>query len=77
MSRIYGVQTPVALPFRSRTHIPGSTFNLGLTTVVYIFTDDVGNEAKCSFNITLSQITMTTEGEFNVFGILLFNKFVK
>ncbi|XP_071853363.1 low-density lipoprotein receptor-related protein 1-like isoform X2 [Apostichopus japonicus] len=61
VSRIYGVQTPVALPFRSRTHIPGSTFNLGLTTVVYIFTDDVGNEAKCSFNITLSPITMTTE----------------
>ncbi|XP_071848222.1 uncharacterized protein [Apostichopus japonicus] len=61
VSRIYGVQTPVALPFRSRTHIPGSTFNLGLTTVVYIFTDDLGNEAKCSFNITLSTITTTNE----------------
>ncbi|XP_071849867.1 uncharacterized protein [Apostichopus japonicus] len=61
VSRIYGVQTPVALPFRDRTHIPGSTFNLGHTTVVYIFTDDLGNEAKCSFNITLSTITTTNE----------------
>ncbi|PIK60052.1 putative low-density lipoprotein receptor-related protein 6 [Apostichopus japonicus] len=62
LSRIYGVQTQVALPFRNRTHIPGSTFNMGHTTVVYIFEDDVGNEAKCSFNIDLSPITTTNEG---------------
>ncbi|PIK60051.1 hypothetical protein BSL78_03049 [Apostichopus japonicus] len=61
VSRIYGVQTPVALPFRSRTHFPGSIFNLGHTTVVYIFEDDLGNEAKCSFTIELSPITTTNE----------------
>ncbi|XP_071848238.1 cubilin-like isoform X2 [Apostichopus japonicus] len=63
VSRTYGVQTPVALPFRSRTHIPGSTFNLGHTTVVYIFEDDLGNEAKCSFSIELSPITTTNEDD--------------
>lgn len=32
---------------------PGDTFTLGTTTVVYTFTDDLGNESQCSFNVTV------------------------
>lgn len=32
----------------------GDTFNLGITTVVYTFTDEVGNESQCSFNVTVT-----------------------
>ncbi|MEQ9165851.1 MAG: HYR domain-containing protein [Fulvivirga sp.] len=32
---------------------PGDTFALGTTSVVYTFTDDLGNESQCSFNVTV------------------------
>ena len=36
------------------THSPGDTFGLGVTTVIYTFTDSVGNTATCSFLVTVT-----------------------
>ena len=33
------------------THAPGGQFPVGTTTVTYIFMDQAGNDATCSFNI--------------------------
>ncbi|XP_022111807.1 fibronectin-like [Acanthaster planci] len=35
----------------SFTHVPGTKFDLGITTVRYTTRDSAGNEASCSFNI--------------------------
>jgi len=35
------------------TKMPGSTFNIGTTTVVYTATDAAGNPATCSFNVNV------------------------
>ena len=34
---------------------PGNSFNLGTTTVTYTATDDAGNTATCSFDVTVMQ----------------------
>jgi hypothetical protein len=47
-----------ALAYFSRSHAPGSTFPIGITTVTYIFQDAAGNGATCTFNVTVSD----TEG---------------
>lgn len=39
--------------FINGSNDPGETFPLGLTTVTYIAFDEVGNEASCSFAITV------------------------
>lgn len=36
-----------------RTNEPGSSFNLGTTTVTYIFRDSSSNSAVCSFVVTV------------------------
>ena len=36
---------------RTRSHIPGSTFPVGETTVIYQFTDFFGNSAICTFKV--------------------------
>ncbi|XP_071945838.1 uncharacterized protein [Antedon mediterranea] len=41
------------VPIRSRSHAPGSTFDLGETTVTYTFTDFSGNVASCTFTVTI------------------------
>lgn len=38
------------------THSPGSTFNAGITTVVYTATDTWGNTASCSFTVTVTDV---------------------
>ncbi|XP_022082334.1 uncharacterized protein LOC110974776 isoform X2 [Acanthaster planci] len=38
---------------------PGDSFNLGSTTVTYTFTDNSGNEAVCSFVVTVNSGTVT------------------
>ena len=43
----------------SRSHAPGSPFNIGSTQVTYIFSDESGNTANCTFTITI------TEGKFD------------
>ncbi len=41
----------------AKSHIPGSTFNLGSTIVTYTATDEAGNISNvCSFTITISDI---------------------
>ena len=37
----------------SRTHAPGQFFTVGLTTITYVFADPTGNEAVCSFDVTV------------------------
>ena len=41
-------------PARTRSHIPGAFFHVGLTEVTYTFTDDSGNRAVCSFSVFVS-----------------------
>ncbi len=36
------------------THSPGSAFPIGVTTVVYTFTDNCNNTSQCSFTITVN-----------------------
>ena len=40
--------------YSSRSHVPGSRFDVGTTTVTYEFTDVAGNTASCSFDVTIS-----------------------
>ena len=40
-------------PTISRSHRPGESFPVGTTQVTYTFSDDTGNEAMCSFTITI------------------------
>ncbi|MBN1387194.1 MAG: gliding motility-associated C-terminal domain-containing protein, partial [Bacteroidales bacterium] len=35
------------------SHVPGATFSMGITIVTYTATDDCGNTAICTFNITV------------------------
>ncbi|XP_072014219.1 hyalin-like, partial [Amphiura filiformis] len=43
-------------PTISRSHQPGQNFPVGTTPVTYIFTDSSGNEAQCSFTITVNVV---------------------
>ena len=40
-------------PTVTQTHRPGDSFTVGATEVVYTFTDVSGNEARCTFTITI------------------------
>ncbi|XP_072018428.1 uncharacterized protein [Amphiura filiformis] len=40
----------------SRSHPPGSFFLVDATTVTYVFSDESGNTAECSFVVTISEI---------------------
>ncbi|XP_038066521.1 uncharacterized protein LOC119736577 [Patiria miniata] len=44
-------QLPVTL---NRTHVPGEAFGSGTTDVIYTFSDSVGNQAMCTFMVTVS-----------------------
>ncbi len=43
-------------PTVRRSHQPGDSFPIGTTDVIYIFTDRAGNEATCSFPITIGRL---------------------
>ena len=47
-------------PTVTQTHQPGDSFNVGTTTVTYTFTDMAGNQALCSFTVTVTTDTDTT-----------------
>ncbi len=49
-----------ASPSLTSNFDPGDTFPIGITTVTYTARDAAGNEATCSFNITVTQVTGTT-----------------
>ncbi|XP_071814131.1 uncharacterized protein [Apostichopus japonicus] len=38
----------------SRSNGPGESFSIGMTTVVYLFSDETGNVASCSFLVTVT-----------------------
>ncbi len=38
-----------------RSHRPGSTFQPGVVDVVYVFADPAGNEATCTFRVTVEE----------------------
>ena len=40
-------------PTVTQSHQPGDSFNVGTTTVTYTFTDMAGNQAQCSFTVTV------------------------
>ncbi|XP_072042584.1 C-type mannose receptor 2-like [Amphiura filiformis] len=44
---------------RSRTHIPGTVFSFGSTSVEYVFTDSYGNSAICGFTVTVDQVSLS------------------
>ncbi|MBN2777226.1 MAG: HYR domain-containing protein [Bacteroidales bacterium] len=38
----------------TKSHLPGATFPVGVTTVTYEAEDEAGNTASCSFNVTVA-----------------------
>ena len=43
-------------PTSSRSHIPGTSFNSGVTPVTYRFFDMAGNQAMCTFNVIVGKL---------------------
>ena len=41
------------ITYLSSNYEPGSLFPVGITTVIYLATDDCGNEASCSFKVSV------------------------
>ncbi len=46
--------TPDNLINTVATHSPGGSFGVGTTAVSYIFSDQAGNDATCTFNVIIS-----------------------
>ncbi|KAJ8041828.1 Hyalin [Holothuria leucospilota] len=44
---------------QSRSHSPGSTFPVGETTVTYVFIDNAGNSATCTFRVVVLPVDST------------------
>ena len=42
----------------ARSHQPGDSFPVGTTQVMYTFTDMAGNEATCTFSVTIGKSVM-------------------
>ena len=42
-------------PTLTQSHIPGDSFSVGTTQVTYTFTDMVGNQATCTFSVTIGK----------------------
>ena len=42
-------------PTVTQTHQPGDSFNVGTTAVTYTFNDIAGNQAQCSFTVTVGK----------------------
>ncbi|XP_072028540.1 uncharacterized protein [Amphiura filiformis] len=51
-------ETPMDQIESFSTHIPDQQFTVGVTNVTYIYTDNAGNEARCSFTVTLEFATV-------------------
>ncbi|XP_033636844.1 receptor-type tyrosine-protein phosphatase alpha-like [Asterias rubens] len=46
---------------QTKTHQPGYGFTIGVTAVQYTFTDQAGNAAFCTFNVTVSALPMLSQ----------------
>ena len=67
-------------PAITRSHMPGESFPLGTTMVLYSYTDMAGNVATCSFTITIGNSFCYLFLQVVVFslsggGLMLFNFF--
>ena len=47
-----GIDNSMVPPTIVKSHDPGQSFNVGTTTVTYIFFDGARNEAICTFDVT-------------------------
>ncbi|QQS27913.1 MAG: HYR domain-containing protein [Sphingobacteriales bacterium] len=57
------------------SHLPGSIFSMGSTTVVYTATDNNNLTTECTFNITVSDLMVTfSQSNFNGFGVSCFDE---
>ena len=45
------------IPTVTQSHQSGDSFNIGTTQVIYTFEDMAGNQAQCSFTVTLGNET--------------------
>lgn len=52
----------------SSSSIPGDSFPVGTTVVVYTFSDDSANSAVCSFSITVEGMCLFTNYPFTTFN---------
>ena len=43
------------IPTVTQSHLPGDSFPVGTTQVTYTFTDMAGNQATCSFSLTIGK----------------------
>ena len=46
-------------PTTDQTRSPPDSFSIGVTTVTYVFRDQAGNSATCSFSVTIGRCTFT------------------
>ena len=42
-------------PTVDKSHVPGDIFAIGITQVIYNFTDHAGNRATCTFTVEIGQ----------------------
>ena len=49
-------------PDRMQTHLPGESFPVGTTNVIYLFRDEAGNQALCAFDVTGNDYCPLTYG---------------
>ena len=45
-------------PIVTQSHQPGDRFSIGTTQVTYTFTDIAGNQAQCSFTVTVGKLSI-------------------
>ena len=48
-------------PTVTQSHQPGDSFNVGITAVTYTFTDMVGNQATCTFDVIIGNYLCFTD----------------
>ena len=63
-------------PTVTQSHQPGDSFNAGITQVVYTFTDVAGNQATCSFSVTIGKSVLKYFMALDVLYILFVRNFV-
>lgn len=57
----------------SRTYLPGDVFYVGRVMVLYVFSDNSGNQAECSFHVTINTGKDTTCFKLPLKNEIIFN----